>query len=81
MANSINSIKAMQQVVTSCMVQRIKIETDKKKARPGKVRGGTVLIGNRSYNAIPVIDIYYEDGDTVWCLADDSAGTAIIVGV
>lgn len=81
MAGTSSSIKAMQQVVTSCMVRRIKIEADKNKARRGVVRGGSVTCGNRSYGAIPVVDMYYEDGDSVWCIADDSSGTAIIVGV
>lgn len=80
MAHASERIKAMQQTVTSCMVRRIQMEADKMRARTGVVRGGSVVIGNHVYNAIPVIDIYYEDGDQVWCLADDSSGTAVVVG-
>lgn len=80
MAHASERIKAMQQTVTSCMVRRIQMEADKMKARAGVVRGGGVAIGNKVYSAIPVVDIYYEDGDQVWCLADDSSGTAVVVG-
>lgn len=80
MARASERIKTMQRTITSCMVRRIQMEADKMRARAGVARGGTVVVGNKVYNAVPVIDIYYEDGDQVWCLADDSSGTAVVVG-
>ena len=35
---------------------------------------------NHSYKAIPVVDIYFQNGDAVWCIVDDSNSSAIIVG-
>ena len=75
------AIQNMQNIVTSCMLQKIKIETDKKKARRGIVRGGSVTVGEKSYPYIPVVDMYFTDGDTVWCIVDDSQNNAIVVGM
>ena len=81
MSIAINSLRTMQSTIKNCIVSRIKIETDKKKACQGIYRGGSVTIGNRSYRAVPVVDIYFQNGDTVWCLTNDSTASAIIVGV
>ncbi len=75
------AIQSMQDTITSCMLQKIKIETDKKKARRGTVRGSSVIVGAKSYPYIPVVDMYFTDGDSVWCIVDDSQSTAIVVGM
>ncbi len=78
MAN--DAIKSMQKTITSCIVDRIKIEANKNRAQSAVVRGGSVIIKNKSYSAIPVVDVYYGDGDTVWAIPDESSMTAIVVG-
>ena len=75
-----DAVQAMQKTITSCMVQRIKIEASKNRAQSAVVRGGSVTIGNKSYSAIPVVDVYYTDGDNVWAIPDESSSRAIIVG-
>jgi hypothetical protein len=74
------AINSMIGTIKSSIVQRVKIEANKNKAQSGVVRGGSVVVGNKSYAATPVVDFYYTDGDTVWVIPDESSGRAIIVG-
>ena len=74
------AVENMKKTITSAMVRRIRIEAQKNRAQCGVVRGGCVVVGNKTYNATPVVDVYYTDGDTVWVIPDESTGRAIIVG-
>lgn len=78
MANA--AITNMQQVIKNSIVRRVKIEANKNKAQYGVVRGGSVVVGNKSYSAIPVVDVYYTDGDGVWVIPDQASNTCIVVG-
>ena len=78
MANA--AIENMKSTIVSVIVRRVQIEARKNRAQCGVVRGGCVVVGNKSYNATPVVDVYYTDGDTVWVIPDESSGRAIIIG-
>lgn len=47
----------------------------------GRITGGKIMVGNKSYNADLAVDMAVFDGDTVWCVIDDSGTTAVIVGM
>lgn len=68
---------AVENLVTSAIYKR----TQNQKAKQGIIRGGTVIIGNKVLPYTTAVDIYFKDGDTVWCLLSDSGRTAVIVGV
>ena len=74
------AIENMKSTIQSAIVRRIQIEAHKNRAQCGVVRGSCVMVGNKSYNATPVVDVYYTDGDTVWVIPDESSGHAIIIG-
>ena len=78
MANT--ALTNMQNTIKTSIVNRVKIEARKNKAQYGIVRGGCVTVGNKSYNAIPVVDVYYTDGDGVWIIPDEATNTCIVVG-
>lgn len=45
----------------------------------GKIQGSNILVGNKSYPYEPAVDVYYKDGDSVWCLLT-TGNNAVIVG-
>lgn len=56
------------------------IPKDTNKAVKGTFYGDTVLIGNKRYDADTVSDMWYDYGDTVYCLLPDSGYKAAVVG-
>lgn len=50
-------------------------------ARYGVIKGNRVVIGNKSYPYAPTVDLYFGDGDGVYCILPDSGNMAAVVGV
>ena len=55
-----------------------KIPKDKNKAQVGTVSGNRVIIGSKSYNYTPTVDMYFGDGDRVACILPDNSSAAIV---
>ncbi len=70
----------MQNAVANMVAQAIYKRTQNQKARRGIVRGGSVVIGEKVLPYVPAVDMYFQNGDSVWCIISDN-GTAVIVGV
>ncbi len=70
----------MQNAVANMVAQAIYKRTENQKARRGVVYGGKVTIGNKVVPYVPAVDMYFKDGDTVWCIISDN-GMAVVVGV
>lgn len=73
------AIRDMQQAIMSYI--KANIPQNINKAHFGRVHGGKVIIGNKSYNYVPAVDLYFKDGDEVACVLPDSGNVAAIVGV
>lgn len=58
-----------------------KIPKDTNKAHIGTVVGGRVVIGEKSYQYIPTVDMYFGDGDRVACILPEQTNSAAVVGV
>lgn len=76
MSNAIDNMKVQ---ISNAVSNKLRTELEKKKARRAIVRGGSVIVDNRAIPATHVVDMYYQDGDSVWVLTDEHH--AIIVGV
>lgn len=74
-----NNILEMQNAVMNWV--KAHMPKDKNQSVTGVVKGGKVIIGNQSYDYVPVADIYFGDGDRVVCLLPDSGKQAVVVGV
>lgn len=74
-----SSITSMKQAIISYVKRNL--PKDENKSVTGIVRGNRVIVGNRSYNYIPTVDVYFGDGDRVVCVLPDSGNVAAIVGV
>lgn len=74
------SIQNMKNAVTGYVSQTIYKVSENMKAKRGIVNGGSVIIGNKVLPFTPAVDMYFQDGDSVWCIISDN-GTAVIVGV
>lgn len=74
-----NNILEMQNAVMNWV--KAHMPKDKNQSVTGVVQGGKVIIGNQSYDYVPVADIYFGDGDRVVCLLPDSGKQAVVVGV
>lgn len=57
------------------------IPQDPNKAHVGIVSGNRVVIGNKSFNYVPTVDLYFGDGDRVACILPEQTNSAAIVGV
>ena len=77
MADLQNMKSAVSNLVTAAIHKR----TENQKAKRGVIRGGSVAIGNKVVPYVPAVDMYFEDGDAVWCILSDSGRTAVVVGV
>lgn len=73
------SMKDMQQSIMNYI--KANMPTDNNNAKIGVIRGGKVIIGNRSYDYTVTVDIFFEDGYSVACILPDSGNVAAIVGV
>lgn len=56
------------------------IPEDPNKAYIGTVHGSSVILKNKSYPFIPMVDLWYNNGDTVACLLPENSGAAVVVG-
>ena len=79
MSKASNSINRMQQAILEYIKDNI--PEDPNKAHLGRVNGKRVIIGNKSYPYVAAVDMYFGDGDNVYCLLPDSGNTAAVVGV
>ena len=75
------SISSMKNAVSNMVANTIYLQTQNMKAKRGTVRGGTVTIGNKVLPFTAAVDMYFEDGDSVWCIVADDNRTAVVVGV
>lgn len=58
-----------------------KIPKDTNKAQIGTVAGNRVVIGNKSYDYIPTVDMYFGEGSRVACILPENSSSAAVVGV
>lgn len=79
MAKINSKMLSMQQAIMDYV--RRNLPKDKNNAVTGVVRGGKVIIKNKSYPYVPTVDVYFGDGDYVYCILPDSGNVAAIVGV
>ncbi|BAL82847.1 hypothetical protein SELR_11390 [Selenomonas ruminantium subsp. lactilytica TAM6421] len=75
------SISSMKSAVSNYVTQTILAQTERMKAKRGVVHGGRVVIGDSVYPYTTAVDIYFKDGDAVWCILADNKRTAVVVGV
>ncbi len=73
------NFKDMQMAVVDWV--KANMPKDQNKAHIGRIRGNSVIIGNRTYPYIPTVDTYFEDGYSVACILPDSGNIAAVVGV
>lgn len=73
------NFKDMQVAIMSWV--KANMPKDKNKAHFGTVRGGSVIIGNKTFPYVPTVDLYFEDGDSVACIKPDSGNLVAVVGV
>ena len=76
---SFSAISVMQSAVISYI--RANIPKDTNRAYVGTVKGKRVIIQNKSYAFDPAVDIFFQDGDRVYCLLPNGSNIAAIVGV
>ena len=69
----------MQQAVMSFVKNNL--PKDINKAHLGVINGSRVIIGNKSYPFVPTVDVFFADGDSVYCILPDSGNIAAVVGV
>lgn len=74
-------LRSMQNAVANMVATAIYKRTENQKAKRGVIRGGSVVIGNKVVPYAPAVDIYFQDGDSVWCIIADGGRTAVVVGV
>lgn len=74
-----NNIDEMQRAIMNWV--KANMPKDRNKSVTGVVHGGKVIVGNQSYDYVPVADIYFGNGDRVVCLLPDSGKQAVVVGV
>lgn len=74
-------LRSMQNAVANMVATTIYKRTENQKAKRGVIRGGSVVIGNKVVPYAPAVDIYFQDGDSVWCIIADGGRTAVVVGV
>jgi hypothetical protein len=68
---------AVSMMVSTAIIKR----TENQKAKRGVVSGGCVTIGNKVLPYYAAVDVYFKDGDSVWCILADSGRTAVVIGV
>ena len=73
-------LSGMKNAVSNLVAQAIYNRTKNQKARRGIVRGGSVVIEEKVLPFVPAVDMYFKDGDSVWCIISDN-GMAVVVGV
>lgn len=74
-------LRSMKSAVTNLVATAINKRTENQKAKRGVIRGGSVVIGSKVLPYVPAVDIYFQDGDSVWCIIADGGRMAVVVGV
>ena len=74
-----SSISTMQAAIIRYI--RANIPKDPNRAHIGTINGNRVVIGNKSYAYDPAVDIFFQNGDKVYCLLPNGSNVAAIVGV
>lgn len=74
-------LSAMKNAVSNMVMTAIIKRTEDQKAKRGIIQGGCVAIGNKVLPYYAAVDIYFKDGDEVWCIISDSGRSAVIIGV
>lgn len=74
-------LRSMQNAVANMVATAIYKRTENQKAKRGVIRGENVVIGNKVVPYVPAVDVYFQDGDYVWCIMADSGRMAVVVGV
>lgn len=57
------------------------IPADPNKAHIGTISGDRVVIGDKSYNFVPTVDLYFGEGSRVACILPENTNSAAVVGV
>ncbi len=73
-----SSISTMQRAITNYVKKNL--PEDKNQVQVGIIRGDSVIIGNKTYRKNAIADMFYDDGDRVYCLVPDSGTEAAVVG-
>lgn len=74
-------LRSMQNAIANMVATAIYKRTENQKAKRGVIRGGSVVIGSNVLPYVPAVDMYFQDGDSVWCILSDSGRMAVVVGV
>lgn len=74
-------LSKMKSAVSTMVATAIYKRTENQKAKRGVIRGGSVVIGSKVLPYVPAVDMYFQDGDSVWCILSDSGRMAVVVGV
>jgi hypothetical protein len=74
-------LSRMKSAVSSYVMTAIMKTTEDQKAKRGVITGGCVTIGNKVLPYYAAVDMYFSDGDQVWCIIADGGRMAVIVGV
>ena len=77
--NTSANILSMQQTIINYI--QANIPRDQNKAHIGKISNGRVIIRNQSFSYMPVVDMYFGEGDNVACILPEQTNQAVIVGV
>lgn len=75
------NLGGMKRAVSNMVTSAIYTTTQNQKVKRGIVSGGSVVVGNRVLPYTAAVDIYFADGDSVWCLIPDGGRMAVVVGV
>ena len=73
------NFKDMQAAVVNWV--KANMPEDTNRAHFGIIHGDNVIIGNKSYNYAPAVDLHFDNGDSVACIMPDSGNIVAIVGV
>lgn len=73
------NFSAMNQAIMDYI--RANIPQDPNKAHIGTVSGNRVIIGEKSYDFIPTVDLYFGDNSRVACILPEHSSSAVVVGV
>jgi len=73
------SLSNMKQAIINYIQSNIPEE--KNNAVSGRIKGDRVVIGNKSYPYVPTVDVYFGEGDYVYCILPDGGQIAAVVGV
>lgn len=73
-------LNGMKKAIEAYFIQSVENITRNRKAHRALVSGGNVIIGNRHYPYVPVVDQYFQPGDTVYAIVTDNGAQAIVVG-